>query len=204
MNMSKPPERNAPEEARPPYRRLSRRDLLSYWWALPAAGTLGAFSALGLRARRILTEKSEAGAPHFTPGPAQAIAALDAFPAEWDSAEFSYAGIPAVLLRLPQAVPGGLEVAADGPRYFAAFSRLCTHQKCPVVVVRDREVLAFAYNYRAPETSHPQLGCPCHYSVFDPLRAGQAVFGPATRPLARIALEVRGSQIVAVGHEPQP
>ncbi|GHF98111.1 cytochrome Complex iron-sulfur subunit [Deinococcus piscis] len=180
------------------YRRLSRRSLLSYWWTLPVAGTLGTFGWLGLRAGRILTRKEKPGEPAFIAGPAQQVAQLSALPTEWDSLEFSYQGTPAVLLRLPQPVPGGITA---GEQHFAAFSRLCTHQGCPVVVVRDPEVLALAYNYRAAEAQHPQLGCPCHYSVFDPLKAGEAVFGQATLPLPRIALEVRGNQLYATGSE---
>lgn len=190
----------APEQERktPGYRRLSRRSLLSYWWTLPVAGTLGTFGWLGLRAGRILTRKEKPGEPEFVAGPTQRIAQLSDFPAVWGSLEFSYQGTPAVLLRVPQPVLGGLS-AAD--QHFAAFSRRCTHQGCPVVVVRDPEVLALAYNYRAEEAQHPQLGCPCHYSVFDPLKAGEAVFGQATLPLPRIALAVQEGQLFAVGSE---
>ncbi|MFC6617376.1 ubiquinol-cytochrome c reductase iron-sulfur subunit [Deinococcus radiophilus] len=181
-----------------PYRRLSRRDLLGYWWTVPVVGTLGTFGWLGLRAERILGSKEAPGDPDFQmtePAPITEIATL---PEVWDSLEFSYEGTPAIVLRLPEAVSGGL---SDGAAHFAAFSRLCTHLQCPVVVVRDPEVLALAYNYRAQDNDHPQLGCPCHYSVFDPLRAGAAVFGQATRPLSRIALEQRGTTLWAVGLE---
>ncbi|ADY26045.1 Rieske (2Fe-2S) iron-sulfur domain protein [Deinococcus proteolyticus MRP] len=188
----------SPQRAQSGYRRLSRRSLLSYWWTLPVAGTLGTFGWLGLRAGRILTRKEKPGEPEYVPGAVQAIAPLADFPTEWHSLEFSYQGDLTIVLRLPQPVLGGISV---GEQHFAAFSRRCTHQGCPVVMVRDQEVLALAYNYRAEDAKHPQLGCPCHYSVFDPLKAGEAVFGQATLPLPRIALEVRGEQLYAVGRE---
>ncbi|WP_261663763.1 Rieske 2Fe-2S domain-containing protein [Deinococcus sp. Marseille-Q6407] len=187
----------APEPPRR-FRQISRRTLLSYWWAVPVAGTLGTFGWLGLRAGRILTRKKTPGEPAFVAGSRQAIARVSDLAADWDSLEFTYQGAPAVLLRLPKPTLGGLSI---GDQHFAAFSRRCTHQGCPVVVVRDLEILALAYNYRTPEGQHPQLGCPCHYSVFDPLKAGEAVFGPATLPLARIALSSQEGQLFASGTE---
>ncbi len=86
-----------------------------------------------------------------------------------------------------------------------AYSRICTHLGCPVNLVRDPEVLAFAFNYRPPPgAQHPQLGCRCHFSVFDPLQAGEAVFGKANAPLPRVRLEVRGTAVWATGIEPAP
>ena len=55
-----------------------------------------------------------------------------------------------------------------------------------------------ATNHR---TDRPQLFCSCHLSVFDPLRAGLVVSGPAIAPLPRIALEARGGGLYAVGIE---
>ena len=100
----------------------------------------------------------------------------------WAEVAFSYAGRPCTLLRLPAATLGSLEV---GGAHYAAFSRVCTHLGCPVNLVRDTEVLAFSFNYRAPDPrdQHPYLGCPCHYSVFNPLASGEAVFGKAHLPL---------------------
>ena len=89
-------------------------------------------------------------------------------------------------MRLPGAIPGGLEV--DG-LHLAAFSRICTHMGCVVSLNRDAEAIAFAFNYRAPG---PQLVCRCHLSVFDPDRAGRAVAGPAIEPLPRVRLELDG------------
>jgi len=182
--------------------RLTRRRLLERWWVVPVAGTLGAFGYMGWYASRVTFGKREAGEPDFVAGDAVRVAALGTFGEVWAEAPFSYAGRPCVALRVPQAVPGGLSVEG---RHYAAYSRICTHLGCPVVLVRDPEVLAFAYNYRPPpDERHPQLGCPCHYSVFDPLQAGQAVFGKANGPLPRVRLEVREGALYASGIEPAP
>lgn len=182
--------------------RLTRRDLLERWWVLPVAGTLGAFGYMGWYASRVTFGKERVGAPNFQPGEAQRVASRSALANEWAEVEFTYAGRPCVLLRVPEPVPGGLSV---GDEHYAAYSRVCTHLGCSVNLVRDLEILAFAYNYRPPqEDRHPQLGCPCHFSVFDPLQAGEAVFGKANGPLPRVRLEARGGDLYATGIEPAP
>lgn len=189
--------------SRRPLARITRRDILERWWALPVAGTLSAFGYLGYYAARVTLGKSRAGPPAFQDEAAQRVGNLADLGAIWDESTFSYAGRPCTLLRVPQPVPGGLSVA--GTTHLIAYSRLCTHLGCSVNLVRDPEVLAFAFNYRPPpESRHPQLGCRCHYSVFDPLRAGEAVFGKANGPLPRVRLERRGEQVWATGIEPAP
>jgi ubiquinol-cytochrome c reductase iron-sulfur subunit len=37
---------------------------------------------------------------------------------------------------------------------------------------------------------HSALVCPCHYSTFDPARAGAVLYGPAGRPLPQLPLMV--------------
>ena len=64
-----------------------------------------------------------------------------------------------------------------------AFSSLCTHKGCPVV-------------YR-PE--HRLLICPCHWSTFDPAKAGGLVIGQASQALARIELRIESGMAVATG-----
>lgn len=181
---------------------LSRRRLLEHWWVLPVAATAGTFAYLGYYASRVTLGKREVAAPDFQGGPAQRVAALADLSDEWAEVQFTYGARPCTLLRVPRAVPGGLSI----PRaHFAAFSRVCTHLGCPVNLVRDPEVLAFAFNYRPPPAdTHPQLGCRCHYSVFDPLRAGEAVFGKANGPLPRVRLERRGGDVYATGIEAAP
>ena len=95
---------------------------------------------------------------------------------------FSYPGDePAYLIDLGHAVPGGV-----GPkRALAAYSALCQHLGCPV-------------NYDA-KTGH--FICPCHASVYDPAKNGDALEGPTTRGLPRIKLHVDGDAVYAVGIE---
>ncbi|MFC4427463.1 ubiquinol-cytochrome c reductase iron-sulfur subunit [Deinococcus navajonensis] len=184
-------------------RRLTRRALLERWWVLPVAGTAGAFGFMGWYASRVTLGKRGVTGPHFDAGPAQRVASLSALSTEWAEVTFSYAGRPCTLLRVPSAVSGGLQ--APGNIHLVAFSRVCTHLGCPVNLVRDPEVLAFAFNYRPPASArHPQLGCRCHYSVFDPLQGGKAVFGKANGPLPRVRLDLRGPDVYATGIEPTP
>ena len=86
---------------------------------------------------------------------------------------------PALLLRMGEEVPGG--VGPDSS--IVAYSTLCTHKGCPV-------------SYK-PE--HHLLICPCHWSTFDPARAGGLVIGQASQALARIELRIESGMAVAVG-----
>lgn len=65
---------------------------------------------------------------------------------------------------------------ADGE--FKAFTAICTHQGCLVGSVSDG-------------TIH----CPCHGSSFS-AQDGSVQGGPATGPLAEVAVEVKGDQVV--------
>jgi len=95
---------------------------------------------------------------------------------------FNYPGDePAYLVDLGRAVPDG----AGPKRSLVAYSALCQHMGCPV-------------NYDAG-TGH--FVCPCHASVFDPAKGGDALEGPTTRGLPRIALRVDGDKVYAVGIE---
>ena len=109
--------------------------------------------------------------------------------------------VPAVAVRLPGPIVGSLEVDSGvgaATMHLAAFSRICTHQHCIVSLNRDLDAIAFGFNHTI---DHPALTCPCHLSVFDPLRAGEAVSGPAVDPLPRVRLELRGAEVVATGIE---
>lgn len=182
--------------------KITRRDVLERWWMLPVAGTAGAFGFMAWYGSKVTFGKHQAGEPNFVAGEPQRLTALTELKADWDTLEFFYDSRPCTLLRVPRAVSGGLDV---GDVHFIAFSRICTHLGCPVNLVKDIEVLAFAFNYRPPRSDrHPQLGCRCHFSVFDPLQGGTAVFGKAISPLPRVRLERRGEALYATGIEPAP
>ncbi len=68
------------------------------------------------------------------------------------------------------------------PDSYIAYSRLCTHASCPVF-----------YN----SVAH-RFDCPCHGGSFS-IADGSVLQGPPPRPLPKIVLERRGSDIVAVG-----
>jgi Rieske Fe-S protein len=60
---------------------------------------------------------------------------------------------------------------------FKAFTAVCTHQGCTVGTV-----------------ANGTIDCPCHGSKFS-IKDGSVVNGPATRPLAAIAIKVDGTSI---------
>lgn len=176
----------------------SKRTLLSYWWVLPVAGTVGAFGYMANYARRVTFSKTVPDQPRYQSGPKQRVAALSDLRGPYSFKEFTYQKTPCLLMELPQPTPTSLSI---GGRHFAAYSRLCTHLGCQVNPIEDTELLALSYNYRA---QHPMLGCPCHFSVFDPQQQGASVFGKALHPLARVQLTEQGGQIYAQGLEPDP
>lgn len=84
-------------------------------------------------------------------------------------------------------VAGGLAGSADG---YYAYSKVCTHAGCPVALYR---------------TAAKQLMCPCHQSVFDVIRDGAVVSGPADHALPRLPIEVSADgYLVATGDFPEP
>lgn len=104
--------------------------------------------------------------------PVVAIATLDDLPiGEARTFHYPTEKDPAILLR-PDA------------ESLVAYSSQCTHLQCPVL----------------PEMETGRLHCPCHAGYFD-LRTGEPLAGPPRRPLPEIKLDVRGSQIYAIGFE---
>jgi len=61
---------------------------------------------------------------------------------------------------------------------FKAFTNICTHQHCPVASV-----------------SGGTINCNCHGSKFS-IKDGSVVNGPASSPLAPVAIKVAGTSIV--------
>jgi ubiquinol-cytochrome c reductase iron-sulfur subunit len=93
------------------------------------------------------------------------------------------------------------QLAADQPRAgqenfgfgdYVAYSKICTHAGCPVSLYEQ-------------ETS--RILCPCHQSQFDVTQGAKPVFGPATRALPQLPIDVddegffvaRSDYIEAVG-----
>ena len=76
---------------------------------------------------------------------------------------------PAILIR-----------SRDGE--YHAFAQKCTHLTCPVYYAKERD----------------RLECPCHEGGFD-ARTGSVLYGPPPRALDKVEVEIRGTEVWAVG-----
>jgi arsenite oxidase small subunit len=86
---------------------------------------------------------------------------------------------PAMLLRLAEPAAGGV-----GPNQeIVAYSTLCTHKGCTVAFRPERKMLI----------------CPCHWSTFDPAKAGTLVIGQASQHLPQIELRIEKGLVQAIG-----
>jgi len=176
-----------------------RRAVVNWLWRLPVLAALGAGGYAAYEGYQVLFGKGSASEePRFEPVDPVQVAQLDQFPEVWSEATFVLpaSGVPAIAIRTPHPVAGGISISDNF--HLVGFSRICTHLGCTVSLNRDTEAVAFAFNYRSDT---PSLTCPCHLSVFDPERQGQAVSGPAVDPLPRVELQVEGSYLLAVGIE---
>lgn len=147
--------------------RITRRDFIKISSATTLAGGIAPALAAG----------PAAPAPGY---PVRDVAELAAIKVD-APVTFTYPdeNSPAILVRLKQAVPGGVGPGRD----IVAYSMLCTHKGCPVAYRPERKLLI----------------CPCHWSSFDPAKAGQMVIGQGSSPLPQIALKVAGGTVQAVG-----
>jgi len=102
------------------------------------------------------------------------------------------ASSPTLLIRLK---PGQTVKPRKGQENFGwgeyiAFSKICTHAGCPASLYEQ-------------QTS--RLLCPCHQSQFEVLEDAKPVFGPATRSLPKLPLDVvvgeDGSQYFVARHD---
>jgi Rieske Fe-S protein len=95
-------------------------------------------------------------------------------------------------LRLParSGVPSRLE----------AFCLTCTHEICEVEL-RDESAGVRLDDGSAVAHDGPLFVCPCHFSAFDPLRAGERRAGPAPRGLYRFRSWVAGERLEIVAVE---
>jgi len=186
-----------------------RRELLKWLWRVPViavavGGGLGLYEAIKVH----FLKRSAAAEPVFAPRPRTRVAALAAFANVWDAVAFELPAsdptvdaVPGMVVRLPGPIPGDLAVesgVATVSTYLAGFSRVCTHQHCTVFLNTDPEAINIGFNYN---TDSPAFTCPCHLSVFDPMKAGKAVSGPAVLPLPRLRLELEGDAVFATGIE---
>jgi arsenite oxidase small subunit len=86
---------------------------------------------------------------------------------------------PSVLIRLEESGLNGV-----GPNNeIVAYSQMCTHKGCAVRYRSKRKMLI----------------CPCHWSTFDPSRAGTMVIGQASQSLPQIVLRVKDDIVQAIG-----
>ncbi len=69
-----------------------------------------------------------------------------------------------------------------GEDAYVAYSQKCTHLSCAVYYSAERK----------------RLECPCHVGVFA-IGDGSVIAGPPARPLPRVLLETRGTELVATG-----
>jgi Rieske Fe-S protein len=190
------PDVNAAPTALGSSRRSFLQRALTWLWRVPVIAALGGGIWAFWRAYRVhFIKPAPSNTPNYRSFDPITITSIDALANVWDSLEFSYAGLPAILVRLPEATSDSLEVSGA---HFIALSRLCTHQSCLVALKTDPEAIAFAYNFR---TDSPALACNCHLSVFSLTQAGRAVSGPARLPLPRVRLEQDGNAIIATGFE---
>jgi arsenite oxidase small subunit len=147
----------------------SRRDFIK----------IGSTGVAGLVAAPSLTTAPPANAapPRY---PVVAVAPLKDI-AAGASLAFAYPdpASPAVLLRLSEPAANGIGANRD----IVAYSTLCTHKGCPVSFKPERKMLI----------------CPCHWSTFDPAKAGTLVIGQASQHLPQIELRVTNGVVEAVG-----
>jgi len=108
---------------------------------------------------------------------------------DFATAEFMFDGTAALLVRLggpPSDKVRALEIKVGGkPVYLSAFTRVCTHLGCKPGL---------------PDTKTHLQVCPCHGSTYS--ADGTVVRGPAKRNLGLLTLELRGSDVWAVGFAP--
>ncbi|MGI9385499.1 MAG: arsenate reductase (azurin) small subunit [Methyloligellaceae bacterium] len=150
---------------------LARRDFLRI------GGMAGLAAGTTLPQRLASTEATAAESPRY---PVVDVAPLTKLE-PGTTVDFSYpdTDAPALLLRLDGPADGGI-----GPNEsVVAFSLLCTHKGCPLNFKSERNMLI----------------CPCHWSSFDPAKAGRLVIGQASDPLPQITLRVTDGIVQAIG-----
>ena len=112
-------------------------------------------------------------------------------------------------LRKRQGLPEMRRIAAVGEIAIGAtvvFDYPAVHDSCILVRLSDAEFVAYSQKCThlacavVPSADKGTIHCPCHEGYFD-LATGRPIAGPPRRPLPRITLEVRGSDVYATGVE---
>jgi Rieske Fe-S protein len=147
---------------------------------------LGACTADG----EVGTPASSAPASSASSAPASSSAPAESpSPSKSPSASAS-ASVPEGPGAATSKVPVGGGVILDDADYvitqpskgkFKAFSKICTHQNCPVTEIEGKTI-----------------NCLCHNSRFS-IEDGSVQAGPATRPLPEAEVTVAGNQVVVTG-----
>jgi Rieske Fe-S protein len=124
-----------------------------------------------------------ASAPASTAASASGAAASDSASTAASAAGAPVAGALASTAQVPEGggkIIDGKNIVITQPQAgaFKAFTAVCTHQGCIVSTV-----------------SGGTIDCPCHGSKFS-IKDGSVVNGPATAPLAAVAIKVQGTSIV--------
>jgi ubiquinol-cytochrome c reductase iron-sulfur subunit len=127
------------------------------------------------------------------PGDLQAGGIATVFPATQDGLTTQVVADSVVLLirlRPGQTVRPLAGQEDFGWQDYIAYSKICTHAGCPASLY---------------EQQTGRLLCPCHQSQFDLLQDAKPVFGPAARPLPKLAITVDDEgYFVARGDFPEP
>lgn len=159
---------------------------------LRAAG-LAALTGGGVAVLGACTAEGETGTPTSSAPATSASSApaTSSAPAESPSASASASASESAAPSGPglatSKVPVGGGVILDDADYvitqptageFKAFSKICTHQNCPVTEIQGGTI-----------------NCPCHGSKFS-VEDGSVTAGPATRPLPEAEVAVVGNQVV--------
>ncbi len=130
-----------------------------------------AFAAAGVAAAAALPEQAKAQGNARVNYPANRLANVgDLTVNEPLDVAYPDENAPGVLLKLGTRVPGGVGPDED----IVGFTTICPHKGYPLF-------------YNAEDRS---LGCPGHYSKFDPEKGGQQIWGHATQNLPQYTLRV--------------
>ncbi len=123
---------------------------------------------------------------------------------------YPYVGTPALLIRLPAAPTGGISLrTADMQDYrwpggvgpggrLVAYAAICPHQLS--AALKDTAVISHRARKSPVSGRDHTIVCCAHHSVFDPMRGGAVMSGPAPQPLTAIVLEHdKQGRLYAVG-----